>query len=128
MAPTGNGVAWTREEDIKLARAFIDLDLDGEDLHTWCHENGITRSAGAIDRRVRDQNYFMPRDPKEEVVEKILYRSSKFALAEAKRLHEINQAKRNLREQVLLAKAETREGVPKFKPGPLTWSQTAEDS
>ncbi len=49
---------WSPEEDATLARGFIDLDLDGSDLHTWCRENGILRSPGAIDARLEKLDFF----------------------------------------------------------------------
>lgn len=98
---------WTPEEDAKLSRAFIDLDLDGEKLHMWCRSHGIERSPGAIDRRLSDLNFFDVRP-----IEIQRYRN---AGARAENTYTLELAKRNLANQIKLATIEAPH-APLFKP------------
>jgi hypothetical protein len=49
---------WTPEEIATVARGFVDLDLDGEDLYSWCFEHGVDRTPGAIDAKLAEYSFF----------------------------------------------------------------------
>jgi hypothetical protein len=105
---------WTAEEIANLARAFIDLDLDGIDLHRWCQLNGINRTRGAIDKKLHDLAFFDPcppaanHNPRRDRAK--ITTAAKWA------------AEANLRNQIKLAKLELAAGsIEPYKPGSMEW-------
>jgi hypothetical protein len=49
---------WTPQEVATIAHGFVDLDLDGEDLYSWCFEHGVDRTPGAIDAKLAEHSFF----------------------------------------------------------------------
>lgn len=102
---------WTDAEIATLARGFIDLDLDGHDLHVWCEKQGVDRTPGAIDYKLADLKFF----------DKPTYHA-KHHDTERERQHRLELARCNLANQIKLAKLELATGmVPPYKPRALEW-------
>lgn len=97
---------WTKEEELKLYRAFIDLDLDGPALYKWCKDNGLNRTPGAIDQKLTRANFFKLTPPPEKLIRAHVNKDRRYAQ---------ERANRNLRNQIELAKLEA-ETAPLFKP------------
>lgn len=100
---------WTDPEVATMARGFIDLDLDGNDLHRWCRQQGIDRTPGAIDQKLVQLEFFdQVRAPR---VSEIIDKQKRTAK---------DLAARNLRNQIKLAHLEAAAGpIPPYKLGPL---------
>lgn len=103
---------WSPEEVATLARGFIDLDLEEDELHAWCVNQGINRTRGAVDYKLLSLNFFTPRvDPSKAV------RDRKHHAARA-----LAAAKQCLANQIKLAKLEVAAGcAPPYKPHILEW-------
>ena len=101
--------AWSAQELAKLAKGFIDLDLDGSDLHRWCVKNDVLRTPGAIDKKLIDIGLVGPEETNKPR-RKFTWQPSGDP-EEAKKL-----AKKCLKQQVTLAKLEMQAGGPVYKP------------
>jgi hypothetical protein len=99
---------WTQEELTKLARAFIDLDLDGPPLYQWCARNGLRRTPGAIDARLVTMG-LVPAERADHVTRRPLVNGVRNKAEAAEK------ARRNLANQIKLAKMEA-ETAPLFRP------------
>lgn len=100
-------IPWTKEEDLLLARGYVEHDYIGEELHLYMKKSGSTRTPGAIDIRLTKLNFFMQKDP-------YIERSS--PAAHSHRRKRLAAAERELANQIKLAKLEAANGVPLFKP------------
>jgi hypothetical protein len=111
---------WSDKEVALLSRAFLDLDLDGADLHKWCRENGINRTPGAIDAKVLQQGFFDP-DRRMEKLKPGCKQPAVRQSPEAKRVA-VARAKAELRNQIKLARLEmAANAAPPYKAGALEW-------
>lgn len=108
---------WTKEELAVLARGFIDEDLDGSDLHKWCKRQGINRTPGAIDKKLHDLNFF---DDTPIAKPSTKRNGVPIDCQEQFRAKVAEQARRNLQNQIRLAKLELDADIARpFKSGPL---------
>lgn len=103
---------WTAKETADLARAFIDLDLDGPPLYRWCISHGINRSPGAIDARLAKLNFF----DTEAVLDEIKARPKPKRLT-VNGIPDKKLADANLANQIKLARLEAEAGAPLYRPG-----------
>jgi hypothetical protein len=108
---------WSAKEIADIARAFIDLDLDGPDLHKWCRDNGIDRTPGAIDKKLSDLNFFDDATPA---------KATAHAPTKGRAARTVKSARQcalaNLQNQIKLAKLEIEaKSAPPYKPGRLEW-------
>lgn len=104
---------WSAKEVALLGYAFIDLDLDGPDLHQWCKANGVDRTPGAIDVKLRDLRFFDDTLPPR--LSRMPRASIRHGATLRDKAEEMKLAKRNLALQIKLAKLEAAAGVPPYK-------------
>jgi hypothetical protein len=106
----GAALPWTPKEIADLARAFIDLDLDGPRLYAWCAAHGINRSPGAIDARLAKLNFFDTEAAENEIKARPKPAKTYTGIPDKK------LADFNLANQIKLARLEAEAGAPLYKP------------
>jgi hypothetical protein len=109
---------WSDSEKAALARAFIDLDLDGPDLYRWCKANGIDRQPAAIDAQIARMDFFDNDVAKQKATEWV---KKRYHLAGSRLTHPGNApayleaARKELANQIRLAKLEAP-FAPLYRP------------